>query len=361
MINRGIQSLVLLGVLYPSTSFAQTQVSISAASYFCCGFTNDNIYGNHYLEPPFNNYDVSLCNKVGLIGVHLVGNQLTYDDPLNEDKVCTADVTSLLNTLEPGMWTIQTSYSGVTTRKGFGYHATKPFAINFTSTSEFIPLPSYPETIITFWPVSITQLGYIIPQPNSYGFPWMESNCNKDGSVNLTNQVLMYDDPVNNDKFCIVDLVSYLNQLASGTWKIEYHNVWRNDITDMRAIGDVMRSVPSSGSLNINIGNVVDPVTCLAPLGAHAPAIFLTQLQYTTQKPNSRTRLSFQLAAPDNITEVAIQVDGIDLNLVNGAQLNDMGSIWFRQPSGNHTLGLRIKTLVGCSLIKNWASPLISQ
>lgn len=101
---------------------------------------------------------------------------------------------------------------------------------------------------------------------------------------------------------------------------------------------------------------------CLPPLGAHAPAIFLTALERTTGNPGSRARLNFQIAAPDPITTVAVQIDGADdpQSVFAGTSLANAGGVWFTTPqAGSHDVGLRVTTSAGCQLVRVWSERLV--
>ncbi len=113
------------------------------------------------------------------------------------------------------------------------------------------------------------------------------------------------------------------------------------------------------GTLAVSSVAGSDPA-CVAPLGAHAPAIFVTGLGPTTGRAGSKSFLSFQLAAPDPIVELAIVIDSLDsLPIARGTDLRPVGSLWFTQPiAGTHTLGVRVVTAFGCVLARQ-AVPLV--
>lgn len=99
------------------------------------------------------------------------------------------------------------------------------------------------------------------------------------------------------------------------------------------------------------LGTQADP--CATPLGAHAPAVFLTSVTVTTGRPGSRSFLSFQLAGPDPFVETAVQVDGVDATVSTATDARAYGSQWFTQPpTGTHRLGLRVRTAFGCTLVR---------
>ena len=121
-------------------------------------------------------------------------------------------------------------------------------------------------------------------------------------------------------------------------------------------------SAPSD-PLPFTIPAQTDP--CTPPLGAHAPAIFPTSPQFTGSKgPGSRAFLNYQLGGPDRVTEVAIQVDGADSSVGRATgptdDLKAFSGMWFTQPSvGSHTLGVRVLTSFGCSLVRQTSLPLV--
>jgi hypothetical protein len=120
---------------------------------------------------------------------------------------------------------------------------------------------------------------------------------------------------------------------------------------------------PPSVPVSFTIAPQTDP--CTPPLGAHAPAIFPTSPQFTGSKgPGSRAFLNYQLGGPDRVTEVAIQVDGADSSVGRATgptdDLKAFSGMWFTQPSvGSHTLGVRVLTSFGCSLVRQTSLPLV--
>lgn len=105
---------------------------------------------------------------------------------------------------------------------------------------------------------------------------------------------------------------------------------------------------------------IADP--CAVPFGAHAPAIFVTNLAPTTGRPGSRSAISFQLAAPDPVIELAVRIDDVEqLPIVRAGpgDLRSVGSLWFTQPAaGTHTIAVRVLTAFGCTLTRAGA-PLV--
>lgn len=104
-----------------------------------------------------------------------------------------------------------------------------------------------------------------------------------------------------------------------------------------------------------------DPA-CAAPLGAHAPAIFLTATAFTTSRPGSRSRANFQLAAPDPIVSLVVRLDGQDepSSHLRGSDLRGAGSVWFAQPpTGTHTMSVAVLTSYGCALERTSSNPIV--
>ncbi len=115
---------------------------------------------------------------------------------------------------------------------------------------------------------------------------------------------------------------------------------------------------PPSVPVSFTIAPQTDP--CAPPLGAHAPAIFPTSPSLTTGRPGSRSFLNYQLGGPDKVVEVAVQIDGSDSVVGKGTDLAAFSGMWFTQPSvGSHTLGVRVLTDFGCSLIRKTSLPLV--
>jgi hypothetical protein len=116
---------------------------------------------------------------------------------------------------------------------------------------------------------------------------------------------------------------------------------------------DVPTPIPGPSSAPLTFTVAAGPDPCAPPLGAHAPAVFLTSITQTTGRPGSRSLLNYQLGGPDTVTVTAVQVDGVDQTPMFGGDLRAFGSMWFTQPaSGTHTLGLRIQTSFGCGLTR---------
>jgi hypothetical protein len=160
-----------------------------------------------------------------------------------------------------------------------------------------------------------------------------------------------------------------------------YRLVLDSTISDVGNVTNVTQTVPAgahvvallaynatgvsapSDTLPFTIAPQVDP--CTPPLGAHAPAIFPTSPQFTGSKgPGSRAFLNYQLGGPDRVTEVAIQVDGADSSVGRATgptdDLKAFSGMWFTQPSvGSHTLGVRVLTAFGCSLVRQTSLPLV--
>jgi hypothetical protein len=188
--------------------------------------------------------------------------------------------------------------------------------------------------------------------PSDYsGVEWNATNCNKDGPLgtHIVGTILTHDDPINDGKVCSFDASPLMTDLPSGLYDIATITIWNGS-------RGIRKTWGSHRSEYFPLGGFIPNTDCILP------SIFLTRVETTTGHPNSKTRISFQLATPDNITEVAVQLNDIDINLVSGSKLNDMGAIWFTQPAlGSYTVGVRAKSLDNCQTISHWQTLLISK
>ncbi len=102
-----------------------------------------------------------------------------------------------------------------------------------------------------------------------------------------------------------------------------------------------------------------DPA-CNPPLGTHAPAVFPTTLTVTTGKAGSPAAQNFLVTAPDPVVELAVQIDGKDVQPIGtGSDLRAFTGLRFTTPlPGTHTMGIRVLTAFGCTLVRS-AAPLV--
>jgi hypothetical protein len=102
-----------------------------------------------------------------------------------------------------------------------------------------------------------------------------------------------------------------------------------------------------------------DDPACVPPLGSHAPIVapakFITS---GSGGPGSATLLSYSVSAPDPITLVAVQVDGVDVAPIGkGEDLRPFTQLKFTQPArGVHAMSLRVVTAFGCTLTRSAGS-----
>lgn len=186
---------------------------------------------------------------------------------------------------------------------------------------------------------------------NSVMVPYDPSVCNKAGvsGVVLTGNTLSYDDLLNAGKVCTADVTALIAGAPAGMWTIQ--------TTAVMGLVTTPINTGAHTSKPLALGGFVQPVdnACVAPLGAHAPAVFITHVSPTTSNPGSRTRIDFQMASPDKVTNVAASIDGKDdpTSAVVGTDLANIGSVWFTQPaSGTHTLGVHVTNSFGCELTR---------
>lgn len=197
---------------------------------------------------------------------------------------------------------------------------------------------------------------------NNYaGLIYDPARCNIDGplGVSYKNHVVTYDDPYNDNKVCIADISELLNGLPPASSPLPPHSYFVQTTYVYYAIGiDPRKHWGYHASEDFLLGpdDLPTAVSCQTPFGKHAPALFITAVETAGQK----SRISFQLSSPDDVSEIAAQINGVDANIISGTKLNDIGSIWFNNPvAGSYTIGMRALNNYNCSIIRNYFKSII--